>query len=149
VKGWLASADQAIDLRERLKLDSLEPGQCLRFRLRANPSVCRDGKRFGLMRTEEQEGWIGRQSELHGFSLSQLGSLDLDENPRRRLDVRISQEQMLRGKQHRGNGIRVFAVLYDGILTVTQPERFVNALETGIGHGKVMGLGLLSIARTC
>jgi CRISPR system Cascade subunit CasE len=60
------------------------------------------------------------------------------------VDVRISQEQMLRGNQHSGNGIRVFSVLYDGFLTVTDPGRFGEALRTGIGHGKAMGLGLLS-----
>jgi len=37
-------------------------------------------------------------------------------------------------------------VLYDGILKVTEPDKFTDALETGIGHGKIMGLGLLSVA---
>ena len=36
-------------------------------------------------------------------------------------------------------------MLYDGILTVIDPDKFMNALQTGIGHGKVMGLGLLSV----
>lgn len=36
-------------------------------------------------------------------------------------------------------------MLYDGILTVTEPDKFRDALQTGIGHGKVMGLGLLSV----
>jgi CRISPR system Cascade subunit CasE len=52
---------------------------------------------------------------------------------------------MLRGKQHSGNAIRIFSVLYDGILTVSEAESFRNALQTGIGHGKAMGLGLLSV----
>jgi CRISPR system Cascade subunit CasE len=68
------------------------------------------------------------------------------EVPEVRFDVRVSQEQMLRGRQHAGNGIRVYAVLFDGLLTVTDPETFRVALRTGVGHGKAMGLGLLSIA---
>lgn len=56
------------------------------------------------------------------------------------------QTHMLRGKQHDGNEVRIFAVLYDGVLTVTDPNKFGYALQTGIGHGKVMGLGLLSVA---
>ena len=52
---------------------------------------------------------------------------------------------MLRGKQHAGNGIQIYSVLYDGILTVTSPDIFMHALQAGIGHGKVMGLGLLSV----
>ena len=37
-------------------------------------------------------------------------------------------------------------ILYDGILTVTDPDRFRDAQQTGVGHGKAMGLGLLSVA---
>lgn len=145
VRGWLADADPAIDLKARLKLDSLKAGQKFRYRLRANPCVCRNGKRLGLLRLEEQEGWIKRKGELHGFSLPQLVAFDLSESAQERVDVRVSQEQMSRGRQHSGNGIRVFSVLFDGILTVTEPTKFRDALQTGIGHGKVMGLGLLSV----
>ena len=145
VEGWLARADPAIDLKNRLKLDSIKIGQRFRFRLRANPCVTRNGKRLGLLRLEEQEAWIERKGRLHGFSLPQLASSNPSALPQARVDVRISQEQMIRGKQHTGNGISVYSVLYDGILTVSQPEKFKAALEAGVGHGKVMGLGLLSV----
>lgn len=146
VHGWLANADPAIDLKKGLKLDSLKVGQRFRFRLRANPCVTRNDKRLGLLRLEEQEKWIERKGGRHGFSLPQLASFDLSTSPQERIDVRISQEQMLRGKQHTGNGIRVYSVLYDGVLAVTEPDKFKDALQNGIGHGKVMGLGLLSVA---
>jgi len=146
VQGWLAKADPAIDLKDRLKLDSLKAGQRFRFRLRANPCVTRNGKRLGLLRLEEQEAWAARKGLQHGFSLQKLIPFDLSESLQGRVDVRISQEQMLRGNQHSGNAVRIFSVLYDGILTVTEPDKFTDALETGIGHGKIMGLGLLSVA---
>ncbi|WP_297449125.1 type I-E CRISPR-associated protein Cas6/Cse3/CasE [Ferrovum sp.] len=120
-------------------------GQRFRFRLRANPCVSRDGKRLGLLRTDEQETWLERKGKQHGFSLPQLASFDFSEAPQERIDVRISQEQMLRGKQHTGNGIRIYSVLYDGILVVSEPDNFRSTLETGIGHGKAMGLGLMSV----
>lgn len=145
VRGWLAQADPTIDLKERLKLDSLKTGQRFRFRLRANPCVKRDGKRLGLLKLEGQEKWIARKGERHGFSLPQLTGFDLSESPQERVDVRVSQEQMLQGKQHTGNSVRIYSVLYDGILAVTEPDKFRSALQTGIGHGKVMGLGLLSL----
>ena len=145
VKGWLAKADPAIDLKDRLNLHSLKAGQRFRFRLRANPCVTRDGKRLGLLRLEEQEQWIGRKGHLHGFLLPQLPPFDLSEARQERVDVQVSHEQMLRGTQHAGNGIRIFSVLYDGILSVNEPAKFKDALQTGIGHGKVMGLGLLSV----
>jgi CRISPR system Cascade subunit CasE len=145
VKGWLAHSDVAIDLKERLKLDSLEVGKRFRFRLRANPCVSRNGKRQGLLQLAEQEAWVKRKGERHGFSLPKLVSFDFSESSQERVDVRVSQELMLGGKQHSGNGIRIFSVLYDGMLTVTEPDKFRDALQTGIGHGKVMGLGLLSV----
>lgn len=144
LSGWLARADPAIDLRERLKLDFIKSGQRFRFRLRANPCVTRDGKRLALLRTEEQERWIEKQGAQNGFVLPKMGSLRTAGNAGERIGIGISQEQMLQGRQRSGNGIRVFSVLYDGILAVSDPPAFRNALQQGIGHGKAMGLGLLS-----
>lgn len=145
VHGWLAEADPAVDLKARLKLDALKSGQRFRFRLRANPTVNRKGKRLGLLQIEEQERWIVRKGEQHGFSLPKLVAFDLSDAMTERVDVRISQDQMLGGTQHAGNSIRVFSVLYDGVLAVTNAEDFRKGLQSGIGHGKVMGLGLLSV----
>lgn len=142
LKGWLAEATPAIDLRKRLNLDSLRSSQRFRFRLRANPCVTRNGKRVGCLRLEEQVKWIEQKAELHGFSLPPGSPA---RPPGERLGVRVSHPAMLSGKQHSGNAIRVFSVLYDGVLTVSMPEQFKLALQTGIGHGKVMGLGLLSV----
>lgn len=146
VRGWLSSADPAINLIERLKLDSLKPGQRFRFRLRANPCVTRNGKRLGLLRLEEQERWIERKAERHGFALPRCASSHFSEREQPRVNVRVSQEQMIRGTQHHGNAIHVFSVLYDGLLSVTDAEEFVKVLHMGIGHGKALGLGLLSVA---
>lgn len=146
VKGWLAATDQGVNLKDRLKLDSLKAGQRFRFRLRANPCVSRDGKRQGLLRLEDQEAWLVRKGQQHGFSLPHLAFFDLSESSQDRIDVRISQEQMLRGNQHSGNPVRIFSVLYDGVVMVADTEKFRSALQSGIGHGKVLGLGLLSVA---
>ena len=146
VKGWLAKTDPPVDLKSRLKLNALAIGQRFRFRLRANPCVTRAGKRLGLLRLEEQEQWIARKGQCHGFALPRLPSFDLSEVKADRIDVRVSQEQMLSGTQHHGNEIRVFSVLYDGVMTVTDADAFVKVLHTGIGHGKALGLGLLSVA---
>ncbi|MFH1217311.1 MAG: type I-E CRISPR-associated protein Cas6/Cse3/CasE [Pseudomonadota bacterium] len=145
VDGWLAKADPGIDLKDRLTLDLLQAGQRFRFRLRANPCVTRQGKRLGLLRLEEQVAWIARKADRHGFSLPQPASFDFANTSTKRVDVWISQEQMFRAKQHTGNGIRIFSVLYDGVLTVMEPEKFKDTLQTGIGHGKALGLGLLSV----
>ena len=147
VKGWLAEeSDPAIDLEARLQLETLKVGQRFRFRLRANPCVTRNRKRLGLLRREDQEAWIVRKGRTqHGFSLPQLVSFDLSESLQDRIDINISHPQMMRGKRRDGVEISVYSVLYDGILTVTDPEMFRAALQSGIGHGKAMGLGLLSV----
>ena len=144
IDGWLVEADAPIDLVERFKLNEVKTGQRFRFRLRANPSVTRGGKRQGLLRLEEQEQWLTRKAVLHGFTLPRLASFDLSESSPDRCDVHVSHEQMLSGKQHSGNGIRIFSVLFNGVLTVADPDVFRLTLGSGIGHGKALGLGLLS-----
>lgn len=146
ISGWLMDTDAPVDLRERLRLAEVKEGQRFRFRLRANPSITRSGKRQGLLRLDEQEQWLLRKGVLHGFELPRRASFDLSESAPDQCDVHVSHEQMLSGKQHSGNGIRVFSALFNGILTVADPEAFRTALRLGIGHGKVMGLGLLSVA---
>lgn len=145
IEDWLFTADATIDLKSRLKLDSMQVGQRFRFRLRANPCVTRQGKRLGLLQAIQQEDWLQRKGLHHSFSLPKLHSFDLSDSDVCRPDIKISQEQLLKGKQHAGNGITVFSVLFDGVLTVTEPDKFIQSLEQGIGHAKAMGLGMLSI----
>lgn len=143
---WSARIDPPVPLAQRLKLETLEVGQRFRFRLRANPSVTRNGKRLGLLKPVEQEQWLSRKGDQHGFSLPKLPCFDGMEATGERIDVRISQEQVLVGRRREGAHIRVFSVLYDGVLRISDPDKFRRGLQTGIGHGKVMGLGLLSVA---
>jgi CRISPR system Cascade subunit CasE len=145
IKGWLLQADPAIDLNDRLKIEYFGKNQRFRFRLRANPSVTRSGKRLGLLQLVDQEKWIERKGLQHGFSLPRLPSFSFQATTEERVDVRVSQAQILCDKQHSDNSIRIFSALYNGILKITEPAQFKEALQTGIGHGKVMGLGLLSV----
>jgi len=144
---WLASMpDPAIDLRARLGLEALTPGRRFRFRLRANASTSRNGKRVGLLSPAEQQTWIDRQGrERQGFQILDRPGFDLEPGAPPCLEVEVSQSQMLRCRQHDGNAIQVFSVLFNGLLAVTHPEAFRKALQNGIGHGKAVGLGLLSV----
>lgn len=146
--GWFAmDPDPAVDLATRLDLGKLQAGRRFRFRLRANPSVTRGGKRLGLMRLEAQEAWILRKGrEQHGFELPTFEGFSLEDAVLPHVNVRVSQEQMLRGRPRSGQEIKVFSVLYEGVLTVSEPDHFRQTLQNGIGHGKALGLGLLSVA---
>ena len=62
-------------------------------------------------------------------------------------NIQISEEAMLKGRKHaEGTAyISVFSVLFEGLLIVDNPDLFVRTLSSGIGRGKAMGLGLLSV----
>jgi len=109
-------------------------GRQLSFRLRANPTVKREGKRLGLYREEEQITWLQRKAFQHGFRL---------------LDFRISTQEIVTSTIHRGeetHTLKLFGIQYDGMLVVEEAMQFREALEHGIGSGKGMGFGLLSVA---
>jgi CRISPR system Cascade subunit CasE len=112
----------------------LNVGQRLRFRLLANPTVKRNGKRHGLCRAEEQYAWLQRKLESAGAQL---------------LDVHIRPDKRITGRtaHHRGaHTLRFLAVQFDGLMEVTSPELLLDAVHKGIGSGKGLGFGLLSLA---
>ena len=112
----------------------LQQGTSVQFRLRANASVSRQGKRVGLWTADEQRDWFSRQLQRAG--LADIGFSS------------VSSERLL-GNRRRGEGkVVVCAAQADGIATVSSAEALTVALSEGLGHAKMMGLGLLSIART-
>jgi len=105
-------------------------GQCLAFRLRANPTVTRDGSRLGLLDESEQRDWLARKADRSGFSLR---------------GFRNTPEGFLRMRKA-DRTLTFYSVLYEGALAVTDPASFVEALCEGIGPAKAFGFGLLSTA---
>lgn len=111
------------------------PGQVLRFRLRANPTVKRQGKRFGLMKEEEQLGWLRRKGEVGGFA-----PLSVVVIPERQMEDKKTDDT---GHSH---DLTLTAVRFDGVLQITDLTTFNRTLEQGVGSGKGFGFGLLSVA---
>ena len=125
---------------------SLGLGQVLAFRLRANPTVKkrshqregqdppRHGIRLGLVREEDQRSWLERKGAQHGF---------------RPLRVRIMPEGMQASHTSRakdGRRLAHLAVRYEGLVQVSDSERLLRAVRSGIGSAKGLGFGLLSLA---
>lgn len=110
---------------------SFREGQMLRFRLRANPTVKRDGKRLGLYRETEQHAWLARKAGDNGFHL---------------LDVHARPERQQKGVTAHGQQAAFAAVVFEGVLQVTNPGGFMGAVEGGVGAAKAFGFGLLSLA---
>lgn len=123
-----------------IPLEHLQPGQVLRFRLRANPTVTRKDpqnpekrKRHGLKSVEEQLEWLHRQGAKGGFDL--LGAMV------------VQSERVKMFKHTRDDEIVLWAVLYEGYLKIADLEAFKRTLASGLGHAKALGFGLLSIGK--
>lgn len=123
--------------------ERLAAGQVLRFRLEANPTVTRAGKRHGLRREDEQIAWLERQGARHGFSLLYYETEDGRKIPSCRV---TSAERRRFRKRQTGAYIVLWAVTYDGYLKVSNPVALRDAIAKGLGHAKGLGMGLLSIA---
>lgn len=127
---------------------SIPSGQRLRFRLRANPiktikdsskgTVMKKGKTFTktvrvpLLHEEQQQVWLERK--LQDFA--QLETLIVQPEP---------VTYFRKAKEDRSGKIQT--VLFDGIMTVTDPAEFEAQVLQGIGPAKAFGCGLLSVAR--
>jgi len=115
---------------------NLSVGQRLRFRLRANPTVKRAGKRIGLYRQEEQMAWLTRQAERHGFDVLEVWARE------------EGKESTIIHSNEESHRVTLLAVRFEGVLAVRTPEKVVEAVRWGIGPAKGLGFGLLSLART-
>lgn len=125
-------------------------GDVLRFRLRANPTkkihttvqnhtpgkkpTGPNGTRKPL-RQEELPEWIARKGIQHGFSV-----LEIRDQP----DPVSGKEQI--GWKPERQRLTHSAVLFEGVLEVTDAGLFRVALWQGVGPAKAYGFGLLSIA---
>ncbi len=144
---------------------SLQKGQVLSLRLRANPTkrigkVTKGdselkGKRVGLLREEEQIAWLIRKGQERqqgtpgGFEILTKEVEDKNGGARLvpRVTVRCEGKQRGRKKeQDRSCETTHLAVRFDGLLRITDANAFRETLVRGIGPGKAFGFGLLSVA---
>lgn len=144
-------AESAIfDVQCRAFSPALSVGQTLRFNLRANPTICKAGKRHDLLMeakhqvkarmgsqdiwSQQQQvalGWLSRQGEQHGFSLCEV-------------NVDAYRQQQIRRDKAR-QMIQFSSVDYSGVLVVNDPERFLQRLAVGYGKSRAFGCGMMMI----
>ncbi len=119
-----------------------EPGQVLRFRLRANPTKrviyknTGNSQRISLFKEQDRCKWLSRKAMAGGFSVMEERLL-VRSAPYR--TIFITQED----KTHKAT---INMVDFDGLLTVFEPEKFLECVHKGIGPAKGLGCGLLSLA---
>ena len=114
-------------------------GDRLRFRLLANPTIKRDGKRHAVRSEEAQLEWLIRKGRVGGFEVKSSEVVV----------VPCGKSQSNRVDRYHGNRARVTleGVRFEGVLRVVNTEQFVDTLEEGIGSAKGFGYGLLSVGR--
>jgi CRISPR system Cascade subunit CasE len=133
------------------------PSQRLRFRLRANPTKrvaaknerlggVMAGKRVALVHENDQITWLLRKGEAGGFRIpgQWITADNIDPMPNFRVDV-IPEGWVHCDKKGHSDG-RFYAVRFDGLLEVTDPDLFLQTITDGVGAAKGFGFGLLSVA---
>lgn len=124
-----------------------DKGRSVMFRVRANPTVYRTPaatpeeepprssgrgrrKRLGLWREEEQLEWWKRQADSLGLA-----------------DVAVTVSHAERLRSRRGGSIMTVAVAqFDGQAVIADPPALAAGVRSGIGHARMLGLGLISVA---
>jgi CRISPR system Cascade subunit CasE len=107
-------------------------GQSLRFRLRGNATIKKEGKRVPLVGERAQGEWFGRKAAGAGFEVVQA--------------IVLGMGRIVGRKPSNGGRIVHDYVDFDGILRVDDPECMLRTLAAGIGPAKAFGCGLLSLA---
>jgi len=103
---------------------------CYRFRLLANPTVSKGGKRHGLLKENEQSAWIERQGERHGFLVQ---------------TCIVAAQDFFSGDRVKP-AVCIHRVCFEGLLKVQDEDVLKRTLLAGIGPAKAFGCGLLSVA---
>lgn len=106
----------------------------LAFRLRANPTGCRQGVRYPLVREADQSAWLARKMAAAGVEVYQCAI--------------VGRERQATWKDMPDDGrVRMshLGVTFEGILKVTDPGLLAKAVRSGIGPAKGLGFGLLSV----
>lgn len=122
-----------------LFLDSISQGQQYYFQLTANPTKsikntgdpAKRGRVVPLISIEDQLQYLYERSEKHGFSI-EPNNITIKER---------GFKDFYRGNKR----LNIISVTYQGILKVTNREKFIKALVDGIGSKKAYGFGLLTV----
>lgn len=130
VSGYL-QAGEGVSTKAFDPLALLRADARYRFRLVANPTVTRQGKRHGLAGEDAQLAWLARQGERAGF--------DVDA-------ALVSHCETIHSRRG-GATVSLLRACFEGALLVRDAHALAAAMAQGIGHGKAFGCGLISVAR--
>lgn len=135
----------------------LGQGQRLAFKLRANPTVCitENGKQKRhdvLMHAKMQHREEGlKPQELEPLAIEAAQSWLANEQRLSNWGIQLDAAPEVQAyTQHRtqkgkGRAIQFSSVDFEGLLTIADPERFLQQYAQGFGRAKALGCGLMLI----
>lgn len=128
-------------------LNSLKENQILRFRLTANPVSRHNGKvikasmpadkKQGKNMLDRQKDWLLKRTAGKGFKIVK-NDLGMD-------DFEIVSRKLLRLKHRNDQAVNLKQVTYEGILQITDLEKFKETLVKGLGRERAYGMGLITV----
>lgn len=146
----LPAESEIFEIQSRSFNPELRAGQRLCFSLRANPTICKAGKRHDLLMDAKRQvkeqveprdiwahqqqaalAWLTRQGEQSGFSLAETV-------------VDAYRQQQIRREKSRQT-IQFSSVDYTGMLVVNDPALFLQRLASGYGKSRAFGCGMMMI----
>ncbi|HFC9853155.1 TPA: type I-E CRISPR-associated protein Cas6/Cse3/CasE [Klebsiella pneumoniae] len=146
----LPAESEIFEIQSRSFNPELRAGQRLCFSLRANPTICKVGKRHDLLMDAKRQvkeqveprdiwahqqqaalAWLTRQGEQSGFSLAETV-------------VDAYRQQQIRREKSRQT-IQFSSVDYTGMLVVNDPALFLQRLSSGYGKSRAFGCGMMMI----
>ena len=108
-------------------------GAVLQLLVRACPEAKREGKRRPLRTTEEQVAWMQRQA---------VNNLGLDP-----ISIGVTGSGVIRARRRQAGTIVALAAQFEGVVRVIDPGQLAAGIQRGVGHSKLLGLGMVSIKR--
>lgn len=137
-------------------LGGVENGQRYGFRLTANPvhsvrlPAGQRGKVYGHITASQQEQWLLARQERLGLSIDDAtdpasGDSFFDDDGLPLKSLRVTDRRTLTFSR-RETSVTLRVATYEGLLTVTDRDAFVQALSFGIGRAKGYGCGLMTLA---
>lgn len=124
-------------------LDRIQPGSRWQFRLVCNPTRSVPAKEPGQRGKVEaiaviplQRQWLMEQGAKHGFRVEEGA-----------FDVKASEWRKFKKGRENGREVTLLQTTFEGIMTVTDREAFLEVLQSGIGRGKAYGMGLMTVMR--
>lgn len=117
-------------------------GQIWRFRLKANPvhsvipegTLAKRGKVLAHVTLAQQKQWLLARALSLGFALTEDG-------------FDIVHTQWYSFGKGGGRKVTLHTASFEGVLRITDTQRFQETILSGIGRAKAYGCGLLTVSR--